>query len=227
MGMSQPVVLKSNKYGINLILDADMPFGQLEEAILEKFRESERFFKNAKIAISFEGRRLSQEEEFSILDMIAKNTSIQVICVVDQDEMREQMYKEKIDSYYQDVADNTGEFYKGTLRSGQVLKCDTSIVIIGDVNPGAKIIAKGNIVILGSLKGNAYAGAAGDESCFVTALDMDPVQIKIGNVIGRSADRGPWEAIRNRHKTMDPQIALVSKGNIMIEPITHGLLKKI
>lgn len=227
MGMSQPVVLKSNRYGINLILDADMPFGQLEEAILEKFRESERFFKNAKIAISFEGRRLSQEEEFSILDMIAKNTSIQVICVVDQDEMREQMYKEKIDSYYQDVADNTGEFYKGTLRSGQVLKCDTSIVIIGDVNPGAKIIAKGNIVILGSLKGNAYAGAAGDESCFVTALDMDPVQIKIGNVIGRSADRGPWEAIRNRHRTMDPQIALVSKGNILIEPITHGLLKKI
>ena len=227
MGMSQPVVLKSNRYGINLILDADMPFGQLEEAILEKFRESEKFFKNAKIAISFEGRRLSQEEEFSILDMIAKNTSIQVICVVDQDEMREQMYKEKIDSYYQDVADNTGEFYKGTLRSGQVLKCDTSIVIIGDVNPGAKIIAKGNIVILGSLKGNAYAGAAGDESCFVTALDMDPVQTKIGNVIGRSADRGPWEAIRNRHRTMDPQIALVSKGNIMIEPITHGLLKKI
>lgn len=227
MGMSQPVVLKSNRYGINLILDADMPFGQLEEAILEKFRESEKFFKNAKIAISFEGRRLSQEEEFSILDMIAKNTSIQVICVVDQDEMREQMYKEKIDSYYQDVANNTGEFYKGTLRSGQVLKCDTSIVIIGDVNPGAKIIAKGNIVILGSLKGNAYAGAAGDESCFVTALDMDPVQIKIGNVIGRSADRGPWEAIRNRHRTMDPQIALVSKGNIMIEPITHGLLKKI
>ncbi|MEI3177888.1 MAG: septum site-determining protein MinC [Lachnospiraceae bacterium] len=227
MGMSQPVVLKSNRYGINLIMDADMPFGQLEEAILEKFRESEKFFKNAKIAISFEGRRLSQEEEFSILDMIAKNTSIQVICVVDQDEMREQMYKEKIDSYYQDVADNTGEFYKGTLRSGQVLKCDTSIVIIGDVNPGAKIIAKGNIVILGSLKGNAYAGAAGDESCFVTALDMDPVQIKIGNVIGRSADRGPWEAIRNRHRTMDPQIALVSKGNIMIEPITHGLLKKI
>lgn len=227
MGMSQPVVLKSNRYGINLILDADMPFGQLEEAILEKFRESEKFFKNAKIAISFEGRRLSQEEEFSILDMIAKNTSIQVICVVDQDEMREQMYKEKIDSYYQDVADNTGEFYKGTLRSGQVLKCDTSIVIIGDVNPGAKIIAKGNIVILGSLKGNAYAGAAGDESCFVTALDMDPVQIKIGNVIGRSADRGPWEAIRNRHRTMDPQIALVSKGIIMIGPITHGLLKKI
>lgn len=225
--MSQPVILKSNRYGINLILDADMPFDQLEEAILDKFRESEKFFKNASIAISFEGRKLSQEEEFSILDLITKNTSIHVICIVDQDEMREQMYKEKIDSYYQDVADNTGEFYKGTLRSGQVLKCDTSIVIIGDVNPGAKIIAKGNIVILGSLKGNAYAGAAGDESCFVTALDMDPVQIKIGSVIGRSADRGPWEAIRNRKRAMDPQIALVSDGNILIEPITKALLNSI
>ena len=133
----------------------------------------------------------------------------------------------KIDDYYQNVAGNTGEFYKGTLRSGQVLKCDTSIVIIGDVNPGARIVARGNIVILGSLKGNAYAGAAGDESCFVTALDMDPVQVKIGNVIGRSADRGPWEAIRNRKRALDPQIALVSDGNIMIEPITKGLLNKI
>lgn len=225
--MSQPVILKSNRYGINLILDEDMPFEQLEEAILDKFRESEKFFKNASIAISFEGRALSREEELSILDLIAKNTSIHVICVVDQDEMREQLYKEKIDNYYQNVADNTGEFYKGTLRSGQVLKCDTSIVIIGDVNPGAKIIAKGNIVVLGSLKGNAYAGAAGDETCFVTALDMDPVQIKIGNVIGRSADRGPWESIRNRKRTMDPQIALVSDGNILIEPITKGLLNSI
>lgn len=148
MGMSQPVVLKSNRYGINLILDADMPFGQLEEAILEKFREPKSFLKTRRSQFLLRGAGSHQEEEFSILDMIAKNTSIQVICVVDQDEMREQMYKEKIDSYYQDVADNTGEFYKGRLRSGQVLKCDTSIVIIGDVNPGAKIIAKGNIVIL-------------------------------------------------------------------------------
>jgi len=182
MGMSQPVVLKSNRYGINLILDADMPFGQLEEAILEKFRESEKFFKNAKIAISFEGRRLSQEEEFSILDMIAKNTSIQVICVVDQDEMREQMYKEKIDSYYQDVADNTGEFYKGTLRSGQVLKCDTSIVIIGDVEEGATVASKGNVIVTGTIYGTVIAGAAGRTDAVIAALHMQPKKLRIGGI---------------------------------------------
>ena len=225
--MSQSVILKSNRYGINLILDNNISFVELKKAVLDKFKESEKFFKNASIAISFEGRTLSGEEELELLDLIAENTSIHVVCVVDHDELREQLYKEKIDSYYNNVADNTGEFYKGTLRSGQVLKCDSSIVIIGDVNPGAKIIARGNIVIIGALKGNAYAGAAGDESCFVTALTMDPVQIKIGNVIGRSADKGPWEAIRNRKRTMEPQMAMVSDGNILIEPITRELLNSI
>lgn len=225
--MSQPVILKSNRYGINLILDNNISFAELKKAVLDKFKESEKFFKNASIAISFEGRTLSGEEELELLDLIAENTSIHVVCVVDHDELREQLYKEKIDSYYNNVADNTGEFYKGTLRSGQVLKCDSSIVIIGDVNPGAKIIARGNIVIIGALKGNAYAGAAGDESCFVTALTMEPVQIKIGNIIGRSADKGPWEAIRNRKRTMEPQMAMVSDGNILIEPITRELLNSI
>ncbi|MEE1250178.1 MAG: septum site-determining protein MinC [Lachnospiraceae bacterium] len=225
--MSQSVILKSNRYGINLILDNNISFVELKKAVLDKFKESEKFFKNASIAISFEGRTLSGEEELELLDLIAENTSIHVVCVVDHDELREQLYKEKIDSYYNNVADNTGEFYKGTLRSGQVLKCDSSIVIIGDVNPGAKIIARGNIVVIGALKGNAYAGAAGDESCFVTALTMDPVQIKIGNVIGRSADKGPWEAIRNRKRTMEPQMAMVSDGNILIEPITRELLNSI
>lgn len=225
--MSQSVILKSNRYGINLILDNNISFAELKKAVLDKFKESEKFFKNASIAISFEGRTLSGEEELELLDLIAENTSIHVVCVVDHDELREQLYKEKIDSYYNNVADNTGEFYKGTLRSGQVLKCDSSIVIIGDVNPGAKIIARGNIVIIGALKGNAYAGAAGDESCFVTALTMEPVQIKIGNVIGRSADKGPWEAIRNRKRTMEPQMAMVSDGNILIEPITRELLNSI
>ena len=63
----------------------------------------------------------------------------------------------------------------------QVIECKTSIVVLGDVNPGAKIIAKGNIVVLGSLRGNAYAGAAGDEHTFVavsyTRLDVYKRQI--------------------------------------------------
>lgn len=223
--MSQPVILKSNPHGIDLILDDKIPFSELKQEILKKFKESDKFFRNAKIGLSFDGRNLSQQEEYEILDLIAQNTSIEIVCIIDKDELKDAFFAAKIKEFEESSTGKTGEFYKGTLRSGQVVECETSITILGDVNPGAKIIAKGNIVILGSLKGNAYAGAAGDETAFVAALDMDPVQIKIGSVIGRSADKGPLSAIKNRKRTMEPQIAVVMNDAILIEPITKGLFR--
>lgn len=224
--MSQPVILKSSPHGINLILDPVLPFEELKKEILKKFQESDKFFRNARIALSFEGRELSKEEECELVDMISRNTSIEIVCIIDKDEAHEQFYADKIREFDESQSGRTGEFYKGTLRSGQVIECENSLIVLGDVNPGAKIIAKGNIVVLGSLKGNAYAGAAGDETAFVAALDMDPVQIKIGDVIGRSADKGPLSAIKNRKRTLEPQIAVVAQDAILIEPITRGLFKK-
>ena len=98
------------------------------------------------------------------------------------------------------------------------------------MNPGAKVIAKGNIVVLGALKGTAYAGADGDSTCFVAALDMNPMQIKIGDYIGRSADRKePVRGFRKKIKeeAAGPQIATVYEQQILIEPISSGLLKNI
>ena len=218
--MSQPVIIKSNKYGINLILDPVLPFEELLGCILDKFLGSEKFFQNAHVAISFAGRELSDEEEYRIIDTISQNTSIHIICVIDNDEIREQYTKQKVEQYLAAESENTGKFYKGTLRSGQVLECETSIIIIGDVNPGAKIISIGNIVILGALKGIAYAGASGNEGCFVVALDMNPVQIKIGSIIGRSEDKGILASIRERKRVAaEPQIATVSDGHILIGSI--------
>lgn len=227
--MQQPVVLKSNKYGINLILNDDMEFKELLQCIVDKFKESEGFFKNAKMAISFEGRTLTQEEEFQIVEAITENSSVNIICILDNDQLKEELVRQKIEQFEEEQAGKTGEFYKGTLRSGQVLDCETSVVVIGDVNPGAKVISKGNIVILGALKGNAYAGANGNELAFVAALDMDPVQIKIGDVIGRSADKTGNDKKKKKQQTppAEPQVAIVKDGNIYIEPITKGLLNSI
>lgn len=226
--MSQPVIIKSNRYGINLILDSNLPFKELLDLITDKFLESEKFFSNAKMAISFEGRELTPEEEYRIIDTIMQKTSIQIACVIDNDEIREQYTKKKMDEYLEAESANTGKFYKGTLRSGQVLESETSIIIIGDVNPGAKVVSKGNIIVLGALKGNAYAGATGAENCFVAALDMNPVQIKIGNVIGRSEDKGLLASLRERKKSAaEPQVATVSDGHILIEPMTKNTLNNI
>ena len=229
--MSQTVVLKSNKYGINLILDPEAAFDQLLSDVIAKFKDADSFFKDAKVALSFEGRKLTEEEEHKILLAIEENSSVSVLCVLDPDPAKEQRMKAALETRDEEEATRTGQFYKGTLRSGQLLECDTSIVVLGDVNPGAKVISRGNIVVLGSLKGNAYAGASGNELAFVAALDMDPVQIKIGDVIGRSADRAAWEGSgRKKKKTepaLEPQVAIVKDGNIYIEPITKGLLNNL
>ena len=86
-------------------------------------------------------------------------------------------------------------------------------------------------MVLGALKGIAYAGADGDPSCFVAALEMDPVQIKIGDHIGRSADKKePAKGFRRKAKAETaavPQIATVYEQQILIEPISSGLLKNI
>ena len=117
-----------------------------------------------------------------------------------------------------------GRFYKGTLRSGQVLESETSVIILGDVNPGARVISKGNVIVLGSLKGNIFVGAAGNENAFVAALSMEPMQIRIGDVIARCADNAP---VKKKKAEDKPKIAYVEDGNIYIEPITKEVLNDI
>ena len=200
--MEQQVILKSNRYGINLILNENLPFEELLDAIILKFHESDKFFKNASIAITFSGRHLSTEEEQKELDT-----------------------KAQIEEFLRRQEESTGQFYKGTLRSGQVLECESSVVIVGDVNPGAKIVARGNIVVLGSLDGNAYAGAAGNSESFVAALHMNPIQIKIADVIGRSEDKSPLERLRGRKKQLEPQVAYIKEEAICIDVMKNGMFE--
>lgn len=215
------VVIKSNKYGITVRLDEATPYDELLEEIAIKFKESEKFFKDAKMVLSFEGRKLTEEEEHDILEVISANSKIHIVCIIDEDEKREKQFKQKLEDKLHEMNSRDGQFYKGTLRSGQVLEAETSLVVLGDVNPGAKVISKGNVIILGALKGNVYAGATGNESSFVVALEMNPVQIRIGDVIARSSDE------TRKSMTGEPKISFVEDGNIYIEPITRSVLNDI
>ena len=121
-----------------------------------------------------------------------------------------------------------GLFYKGTLRSGQVLESETSVIVLGDVNPGGRIISAGNVIVLGSLRGNVFAGANGDEHAFVVALEMSPMQIKIGEIIARSSDVGTKITKgRNKTKVIEPKIAYVYDQNIYIEDLEQNALDDI
>ena len=119
-------------------------------------------------------------------------------------------------------------FYKGTLRSGQVFESDGSVVVLGDVNPGGKVVAKGSVIVLGSLKGNIFAGVDGNENAFVVALEMSPMQIKIGEIIARSSDTGTKITKgRNKTKVIEPKIAYVYDQNIYIEDLEQNALDDI
>ena len=102
---------------------------------------------------------------------------------------------------------NLTKFHRGSLRNGQKIEFDGSVVVVGDVNPGAEIKATGNIIILGQLKGMAHAGCKGMTDAFVTAVYMAPVQLRIADIItrfpGRKQTRPEAARIRFRQRRSD------------------------
>lgn len=91
--MNNSVIIKGNKYGIVVVLDDKIPFAQLREDIANKFKSATKFFDKANMAVSFEGRKLSSEEERDVLDIIAANSELNIVCVIDNNEIREQYFK--------------------------------------------------------------------------------------------------------------------------------------
>ena len=219
--MNNSVIIKGNKYGIVVVLNPDLDFEELKQLIAEKFAESSKFFENAKMALSFEGRKLSTEEQKEILDIIGQTTDMQIVCIIDNDPTVEENFKKTLEQKLMELSNNTGQFYKGILRSGASPEFETSVVIIGDVNHGARVVSKGNIIVLGSLKGTAFAGATGNTNSFVVALDMMPTQIRIADTIARAPDKPGKGAVKGA------KIACLEDGNIYIEPLTKEVLHDI
>ena len=163
-------------------MDSEVSFDILMKSMEEKFRNSAKFFQGAQMAVRFLGRRLTYLEEQAVLDLISNTTGIDVVCIIDGDPANETAYKSVVERTLSNVRKRDGQFYKGTLGKKQVVESDTSIVILGDVELGAKVISKGSVVILGALHGFVHAGAAGDRAAFIAALSMQPKQLRIADV---------------------------------------------
>lgn len=215
-----PVVIKGNKSGIRLVLDKDIPFDELQKEIADKFESSAEFLGNAQVAISFEGRELSEDEEAVILQCISEHSKLDVVCVIDNDKKREEYFTKSLNERLMEMNSNSGQFFKGNLRSGQVMEFETSIIILGDVNAGAQVVSTGNVIILGALNGTVYAGASGRQNCFVVALKMNPMQIRIGDVIARSSDE-------KTEPPKEPQIAYLDNGRIYVDTLSRKTLTDI
>lgn len=215
------VIIKSNPHGLVLILDPDITFEELNQAVADKFSSAAGFFKNANVAVTFRGRTLSGEQERMLIDTIVENSRLRILCVVDERREVDEYYKEAVIRALDKPASAEGQFYRGTLRSGQVLETETSVVVIGDVNPGAQVVSRGNIVVLGCCLGTIYAGAGGDSSCFAAALTMKPMQIRIADRMARSAI---VKRTVSGDYPLDPKIAYLRDGHIQIKTLSSDTL---
>ena len=221
--MKENIALKGNKYGLTLYINEEIDMEKAKEELNEKLATAKNFLKEGIIAVAFEGKKLTTEEEQELIEFINDNSHVRVMCIIDTDKDREEKFKTLVETNENNDMDDSsvrgelssdydgGCFHKGTLRSGQLLETQTSIIILGDVNPGANVVSRGNIVVLGALKGNAYAGSGGDENAVVVAMKMQPVQIRIADTIARCPDK------QTSSKEVLPQIAYIADNNICIE----------
>lgn len=224
--MKNPVIIKSFQNGLSIYLDDEMPFEQLLTEIGLKFKQSAHFFKDASMVLSFEGRKLSDQEERQIINTITTNSALNVVCIMGKNEETNKNYVKALQklSYHQQVMENAGQFYKGTLKDGQMLETENSIIVLGDVYPGACIASSKDIVILGGLYGQAYAGGSGAEGHFVVALEMSPEKLKIGDFKYKTSEKQSKWSIKPK---IQPKIAYVEDGRVKLEPITKELLNDL
>lgn len=171
----------------------------LEEIIrIIESKISSQFFEGSYFLI--EGNSILTEEEIRELESFLSTKKIKNIKKVSLGTSSSRVEKERL------------LILQKHLRSGQRVEHNGDILILGDVNPDAEIVAGGNIIVMGKLRGIAWAGAMGDESAVIIALGMEPQQLRIAEVLAnlREEEKGTFNS---------PQIAKIKEGNIILESV--------
>lgn len=220
--MKDAVLIKSFPKGISLQLSEEADFEEILAELASKFSGAKSFFGTACMALSIDGREVSNAEELAILDTIHQNSNLSIACIVGRDEEANKNFIKALAHMEKKLSGGEdGQFFKGTLKNNEVIETENSIIVLGDVYPGSAIISARNIIILGGLYGEAYAGGNGMEGAFVAALEMEPERIKIGDFKYKPTGKQPKWGI---HAKVQPKIAYVKNKKIFFETLTKDLL---
>ena len=150
-----------------------------EEAEQEEIVDLKKLYKDEKNPISVEGKVLTVKEKEELKKIINQKIKVDISFKSTQG-----LGLASIEKVYEKVvADSVTRLFRGSLRSGQKLEFEGSLVIIGDVNSGAEVIASDNIIIVGILRGLAHAGAQGNKKAIIAANSIEGPQIRIANIV--------------------------------------------
>ena len=220
--MKDAVLIKSFPNGITLLMKEDASMEEILQELTVKFTEARNFFGSSTMALSMEGRKVTEAEEILILDTIRENSNVRIACIVGHDDDTNKNFIKALQHMDKKLSGTEGgQFYKGTLKNREVIETENSIVVLGDVYPGSAVISAGNIIILGGLYGEAYAGGDGREDAYIVALEMEPERLKIGDFKYKTnAKQLKWGI----HPKVQPKIAHLKNGKIVFDPLTKELL---
>lgn len=169
--------LKKDEIVIKLSNEAEQE--EILEALKKKLTELKKLYKDAKTPILVTGKVLKNKEIDEIQKMIKNKIDVEI----DFDMPKSLGLHSIKRTFAKEVAVSETKFHRGSLRSGQKMETEGSLVIIGDVNAGAEVIASDNIIVLGALRGLAHAGAKGNKQAIIAAGLLDAVQIRIADVV--------------------------------------------
>lgn len=197
--MIEAITFKLTRNGLIIVLDDNLDFATIKRLLKKKLEESKEFFQGAILKTTIKGRDLEKYELEELRRIISSETGF---CDIVEDVVTFDWSK--------NIVEGKTKFYRGTMRSGNQIDYKGNVVVMGDVNPGAEIIATGNIIITGSLKGTVHAGCKGNRNAIVTANGIHPTQLRIADLITIS----PCDDAKSQNTY---ETAYIKDNNIYIE----------
>jgi len=216
------IQIKGIREGLLIIL-GEGEWQELHNFLLEQIEQQAEFLRGARVALDV-GNLVLKAVDLGQLRSQLSDYEITLWAVISDSPITEQtaqmlgmataLVKTKPEPVEQPVSPmiHNGEqavLFHRTLRSGFSIQFPGHVVVIGDVNPGAEIIAGGNIVIWGRLRGMAHAGAEGNTNAIVCALDLMPTQLRIANQISITPQQ---------RKKAQPEMVCLKDGKVVAEP---------
>ena len=173
------ISINLKKDEIVIKLSEEEEYSEIKKALKKKLTELKKLYQDEKTPILVTGRILKNKEMDEIREIIKSKIDVEI----DFDTPKTLGLHSIRKTFDKEIAISETKFHRGSLRSGQKMEVEGSLVIIGDVNSGAEVIASDNIVIQGALRGLAHAGAKGNRQAIIAAGLVDAVQIRIANIV--------------------------------------------
>jgi len=187
------VQIKGLRDGLLISLD-DAPWDAQRAALLTQVDGQTAFFKGARLALDVASQVLNVNELVELRDQLSER-GISLWAVISESPTTEKTAQllglatriskprpeEARQFSVEDIGEDSALFLNRTLRSGTRVEFPGNVVVLGDVNPGAEIVADGNVIIWGRLRGMVHAGAKGKKDAVICALDLSPTQLRIAD----------------------------------------------